>query len=233
TYTKASMFAGTYKTPEAFDKGAVATGVFKRQAQNVKLMDQSVQGLKNARNMVRWAFAEQTKPGEVSPVFDLQGAYAVALLKNRYPAGDMSLDDLKERIEPNVKNLKKIELMAGQLTEALQRVTDLNELATSFNTRVDTTIVTFAGMNRSTIGRENDVVGELFTLPAGKLVGPLQGNFGVYLVVVDNVIPAPTQEDFTSEERSDRQGWNNRVSNSLFEALKKQAEIKDNRELFY
>ncbi|NQV02872.1 MAG: SurA N-terminal domain-containing protein [Bacteroidia bacterium] len=233
TYTQASMFAGTYKTPEAFDTGAVAAGVFKRQAQNVKLMDNTIQGLTNARNVVRWAFAEQTKVGEVSPVFDLQGSYAVALLKDRNPVGIQPLDKLKEKIESGVKSMKKIEIMAGQLTEAMQRITNLNELASAYSVRVDTATVTFSGMNRSTIARENNVMGELFTLPEGQLQGPLQGNFGVYVVVIDNIIEAPNKDNFTYEARMDMQGWNNRVSNSLYEALKKQATIEDNREMFY
>jgi peptidyl-prolyl cis-trans isomerase D len=227
------MFAGTYKTPEAFDTGAVSAGVFKRQAANVKPMDNTIQGLTSARNVVRWAFAEQTKVGEVSPVFDLQGIYAVVLLKDRNPIGVQPLEKLKERIEPSVKNMKKIEIMAGQVTDAMQRITDLNELASTFNSRIDTAVVTFSGMNRSTIARENEVLGQLFTLPAGKLQGPFQGNFGVYVVVVDNVVEAPAKNDFAYERRTDYQGWNNRVSNSLFDALKKQASIEDHRELFY
>lgn len=233
TYTQASMFAGTYKTPEAFDTGAVASGVFKRQAQNVKTMDNTVQGLTNARNMVRWAFAEATKIGEVSPVFDLQGIYAVALLKDRSPAGTQPLDKLRDRIEPNVKNMKKIGIMAGQITDAMQRSADLNGLAATFSSRIDTANVTFSGMNRSTIAREMEVLGQLFALPAGQLQGPLEGNFGVYVVVVDHVADAPFKDDFTYEMRMDTQGWNNRVSNSLFDALKKQSTIEDHREMFY
>ncbi|MBL7138458.1 MAG: SurA N-terminal domain-containing protein [Bacteroidales bacterium] len=233
TYTQASMFAGTYKTPEAFDTGAVAAGVFKRQAQNVKPMDNTVQGLKNARNMIRWSFAEQTKIGEVSPVFDLQGIYAVALLKDRYQKGTQPLDKLKSRIEPSVKNLKKVEIMTGQVTEAMQRINNLNDLATTFNVKVDTAKVTFAGMNRAAIARENEVLGQLFTLPAGQLQGPFQGNFGTYVVIIDDIIEAPSKDNFANENRIDTQGWNNRVSNSLYESLMKQSTIEDNRELFY
>jgi len=129
--------------------------------------------------------------------------------------------------------MKKIEIMADQITEAMQRITDLNELAATFGSRIDTASVTFTGMNRSAIARENDVLGEIFTFPTDQLKGPLQGNFGVYVVVVDNIMEAPKKDDFAYEKRSDVQGWNNRVSNSLFDALKKQASIEDHREMFY
>jgi len=232
-YTQASMYAGTYNTPEAFDTGMIAEGINKRQAQRVKEMDYTIQGLKNARNIIRWSFAEQTNVGEVSHVFDLQGIYAVILLKERYKKGTPPLDQLKARIEPNVKNIKKIEILAGQMEEAMKNQTDINTLAASFGAKVDTTTLTFSGMNRSQISRENEVVGHVFTSPAGQLAGPFQGNFGVYVVIVDNIIDAPAKENYMAEERSDKQAWANRVSNSLYDALRKQADIEDNRILFY
>ena len=129
--------------------------------------------------------------------------------------------------------MKKIEIMADRVKEAVQQTPDLNELALVFNVKVDTASIVFSGMNRSTIGRENDVVGELFSFPAGQLNGPLEGNFGVYVVFIDDIIEAPAKDNFVYEQRNDMQGWNNRVSNSLYDALKKQAAIEDNREMFY
>ncbi|MFH1159433.1 MAG: peptidylprolyl isomerase [bacterium] len=233
TYTKASQFAGTYKTPEAFDSGAIATGLFKRQAQSVKEMDNSIQGLQNARNIVRWAFAEQTKPGEVAPVFDLTGVFAVVILKDRFAKGTQPLEKIKARIEPNVKNVKKIEIMSQRLQEAMKTNTDLYALAGSFGAKVDTTTLTFTGMNRAPIAREYEVAGTLFTLPTGQVKGPFSGNFGVYVVVVDQVLPPPSTEDFYYEKRIRDQGFTNRVGNSLYDALKNQSEIEDFRVLFY
>jgi peptidyl-prolyl cis-trans isomerase D len=233
TYLKASQFAGTYRTPEAFDSGAVALGLYKRQAQSIKEMDNSVQGLPNARNIVRWAFAEQTKPGEVSPVFDLSGIFAVALLKDRFPKGPQSLEKLKNRIEPNVRNMKKIERMAQQLKDAMNTTTDIYAIAGTFGAKVDTATVTFSGMNRSTIAREPEVAGRLFSLPLNQLSGPFTGNFGVYVAVVNQVLPPTSASNLSYEKRIRDQGFSNRVGNSLLDALKKQSDIRDNRVLFY
>ncbi|MBC8315013.1 MAG: SurA N-terminal domain-containing protein [Bacteroidetes bacterium] len=232
-YTQASTYAGRYNNPIAFDTGAISEGINIRHAQQVKEMDYTVTGLKNARNVIRWSFAEQTKVGEVSPVFDLQGVYAVILLKDRYKKGEPPLDQVKERIEPNVRNAKKIEILAGRLEEAMKNQTDIHTLAAAFNTRVDTTTVTFSGMSRSQIARENEVMGNVFVSPPGILAGPFQGNLGVYVVIVDNITDAPAKENYMAEERSDKRAWTNRVSNSLYDALKKQADIVDNRILFY
>ena len=140
--------------------------------------------------------------------------------------------DARSRAEC-MRNLKKIEIMAGNLEEAMTRISDINELAATFNVNVDTANITFSGMSMATIARDNEVVGKLFNLPAGQLSGPFTGNFGAYVVIIDDILEAPTKENYAAEERSDKQGWGNRVSNSLFDALKKEAVIEDNRMLFY
>jgi peptidyl-prolyl cis-trans isomerase D len=232
-YTQASTFAGKYKTPEAFDTGAVAEGVFKRSAPRVKEMDYTIQGLENARNVVRWSFSDQTNIGEVSHVFDLQGKYVVVLLKDRSPEGFQPLDKVRAQIEPNVKNRKKISMMAEKVAEAMKTQQDLQALATTFNTKVDTASLVFAGMNQNILGRENTVMGEIFGSQPSQLIGPLEGNFGLYVVFIDQIIDAPATDNYFSIERTEMQGWNNRVNNSLYESLKKQATIEDNRVLFY
>jgi len=235
TYLRASAFAGENKTQAAFDTAAAKTGVPKRTAQGVKEMDNQVQGLANAREMVRWAFAEATKTGEVSPVFDLSGKYVVAIVKEKNPKGLLPLEKIKTRIEPQVKNLKKIEVLSGRIAEAAKKTPDLYALALQFSGKVDTTVLTFTGMNRSSIGREQDVVGELFSMtdPRGKLVGPLKGNFGTYIILVDEIVPATPKEDYTFELSQLQQMFSGREQNGLYDALLKASEIKDNRAKFY
>jgi len=65
----------------------------------MKETDNSIMGMPNAREVVRWAFSENTKIGDISPVFDLQGKYMVAILKNATPKGVVPLDLIKSRLE--------------------------------------------------------------------------------------------------------------------------------------
>ena len=98
TYTKASAFAGQYRTSETFDKASSQQGLSKRQATSMKETDNSLMGMQNAREVVRWAFSENTKNGDISPVFDLQGKYLVGILKNATPKGNVPLELVKSRI---------------------------------------------------------------------------------------------------------------------------------------
>ena len=110
----------------------------------------------------------------------------VAMLKNTYEKGLQPLDKIKDKIEPNVKNYKKVELMAEKMKKALETKKDLYALAAEFSAKVDTTDITFLGYGRSTIANDPEVVGALFATKPGNIVGPFVGNFGAYVAIVDS-----------------------------------------------
>ncbi len=233
TYLRASTFAGSVKTPESFEKAAIDNGLNKRTAQSVREMDNSVMGLSPARELVRWSFAENTKTGEVSPVFDMTGKYVVAVLKSTSVKGEQPLDVVKPRIEASVRNAKKIEVMAERIKEAMNRTQDLNMLAGTLNGKVDTVTATFSGYSRSQISNEQDVIGKVFTLPVGQVSGPFIGNFGAYIVVVDEILEPPQKEDFRMERMQAERNVSSRAGTQSYDALEKVTTIKDNRMMFY
>jgi peptidyl-prolyl cis-trans isomerase D len=233
TYLKASTFQGQNKTQAAFDTAVRKEGLSKRNASTVREMDNYMQGLQNAREIVRWAYAEKTEIGEISPVFDLTGRYVVAMLKDKTEKGLQPLEKIKDRIEPSVKNVKKIEVLAKRMEDVMKNTKDFSAMAGQLNSRIDTTVVTFITMNQYPITRDPEVVGKLFTLPVKSIQGPLQGSMGAYIVIIDEVIETSKKDDFTMERSQALQAFSGRATNGLFDAIKKTAEIKDNRLLFY
>ncbi len=233
TYMKASAFAGQNKTPEAFEKAAVSKGLQKRSAPNIREMDNYVMGLPSAREMVRWAYAENTKVGEVSPVFDLSGKYGIAILKGISAKGQQELKDIKGRIEPSVKSMKKADLLAEKMKAELATTKDITALAFKLNAKLDTSMITFSGFSRSNVGREPEVVGKLFNSKKGELVGPITGNYGAYIVFINDVVEVPGKDDFSYEKMQQMQNFNQRVTGNMYPALEKTAKITDNRLRFY
>jgi parvulin-like peptidyl-prolyl isomerase len=76
-YTKASTFAGEHNSQAKFDAAVTDEGLNKRSAPNLKEMGNSIPGIDNPREIVRWAF---TKGLNLAfPVFDVR-AYVVAVL---------------------------------------------------------------------------------------------------------------------------------------------------------
>jgi hypothetical protein len=129
--------------------------------------------------------------------------------------------------------MKKIDMMAEKMKTELASTKDITALAFKLNTKLDTSMVTFSGFNRSNIGRESELVGKLFTAKKGDLVGPLTGNYGAYLVFVNDVVEAPGKDDLSYENMQEMQNFNQRVTGNMFTALEKTAKITDNRLRFY
>jgi peptidyl-prolyl cis-trans isomerase D len=233
TYLQASTFAGQNKTPEAFDKAAAAKGLQKRNASGVRAMDSYMMGLPSAREIVRWAYAENTKINEVSPVFDLSGKYTIAILKATSEKGVQPLENVKARIEPSVRAMKKLDIVAEKLTKATASNKDIAALAAQFNTKIDTAMVAFSGFGRSNISRELEIVGKLFNAKKGDFMGPVTGNYGVYCIKIDDIVEPPAKDDYMAERMQQMQNFSSRVMNGAYSALEKKADIKDNRMLFY
>lgn len=232
-YLKASAFAGQNLTKEAFTKAATEQGIPNRTAESVKEMDNFLNGLSSAREVVRWAYAENTKIGEVSPVFDLTGKYVIAILTGITNKGYVPLEKVKDRLAQNVRNEKKIAMLADQLSKTMQAVKNLNQIAAQFQAKIDTSRLTFGGYNNSAIGRESEIVGELFTYKTGELIGPLKGKFGAYVTMIDNITNPPVKTDYSADRMQAQSGFENRVMGIIYETIRKTARIKDNRRNYF
>jgi peptidyl-prolyl cis-trans isomerase D len=233
TYLKASAFAGQNRTKEAFSKGATEKGLPNRTAENIREMDNYLNGLSSAREVVRWAYAENTKIGDISPVFDLTGKYVVAILAGITEKGYLPLDKVKERITQNVRNEKKVGMLVERLTQSMKTINNFNQIAMQFQTKIDTVKLTFGGFNNTAIGRDPEIIGKLFTCKANELIGPLKGIFGAYVAIIDNISIVPEKQDFTGDRMQQQSTFANRASGMIYETIKKAGKIIDYRKNFF
>ena len=123
--------------------------------------------------------------------------------------------------------------MAEKMQKAVAGTKDLTALAAQFGAKIDTAMVTFSGFGRSNIGRELEIVGQLFNAKKGSFLGPLTGNYGAYVVVIEDIVEPPAKEDFMFEKMQQMQNFSSRVTNNSYTALEKNAKITDNRLMFY
>jgi hypothetical protein len=129
--------------------------------------------------------------------------------------------------------MKKVDIVAEKMKKVSSGNKDIAAIAAQLNAKVDTSTVTFSGFGRSNIGREMEIVGQLFTAKKGDFLGPLTGNYGAYCVVINDISEPPAKEDFTMEKMQQIQNFSSRVTNSMYSALEKTAKITDNRLMFY
>jgi peptidyl-prolyl cis-trans isomerase D len=233
TYLAASTFAGENPTLAQFDTAVVNQGLNKRSADRLDKMSNRIAGVENPRQIIRWSFFDRTELGTVSPVFEDGKNYIVAVLKDITPEGFTPFEKVKEQIRPLVLNLKKGDVLVERINAL--NAQDLYQIASKMDEKVDTaTDISFMARNIPGFGRENEVIGKLMTLEAGKLSAPLKGNNAVFVVLIDE-IKEPNEIDVYSIYANQLESaFKNKITaNAPYKALEEKTEIFDNRLMFY
>jgi len=232
-YNEASTFSATNNTLEKFEAAVKEKGMNLRKAEKLSENDNTIPGLKLAREVVRWSFNEETEKGAVSNVFDVEGVYVVAALKNKVEKGIVPLEVLKESIKPLVLREKKAEFISKKVNNQFAKLKDVNALIQEFpNIKIDTLDVSFASANIPNYGHEPKLTGKIFAAKKGELVGPVQGEQAVYVFILDAVKDAPATADFTNQKKQMELYFQGRAG-MLSNILQEKAEIEDNRLMFY
>ncbi len=232
-YTEASKFAGESTTLDAFEKSITDKKLSKRSADDVKEMQNSIPGLDNPRGIIRWAFFDRTKLGDVSPIFDFDNSYVIAAVSEVREKGTTPLEQAKESMKTMVLNEKKTEMLLEKMNAVTSN--DLNQIAKDLDDNVDSiNTINFYSRNIPGFGRENDVIGEIFTLEEGEMSKPIKGKGGTFILQLDSIIVAKPIDDTLAIINRLKGRFKSRVDNNyVYRALEKKTDIEDNRLLFY
>lgn len=155
------------------------------------------------------------------------------MLKETREKGTPTLDQIKEFIEPLVKRDKKAETLIASIEKSIKTLPDLEKGYAALGMKADTNEITFSSSNLPGFGKENEAIGTLFTLKAGQMSKPVKGNQAVFIMVADQITPAAAKDDFTTEKQMMSNAFRSRAQREPAEALKRKAEIEDNRLMFY
>ncbi|OFX73613.1 MAG: hypothetical protein A2X12_11430 [Bacteroidetes bacterium GWE2_29_8] len=230
-YSKASQFASSSQTADAFNKSISKFKLNKRYANNIKEADYYVPGLESPREVVRWAYG--AKEGDVSKIFDINGnKYVIAKLVKINEKGIPELADIKSEIEPLVIREKKAEKLISDLKSKMSGG-DIVSLSQKLNQPIDTALgVSLASPNFGNVGNEPELVGNLVAFNGPKLIGPIKGKNGVYVVSINNVLKAPDNNtDMLKFQISNK--FISKSSFEVFRILEENTDIVDNRGKFY
>ncbi|MBO4740099.1 MAG: SurA N-terminal domain-containing protein [Bacteroidales bacterium] len=233
-YEKANRFLSNCGSHEQFLTLAQNENYMVHNADFTPSNAKSLQGVSEAREIVRWAFNEDREEGDVSEtVYESDNAYIVASLKTIRNKGIAAFEQVRTYIEPQVLNEKKIEKLAEKAEKVMATTKDINAIATQFQATVDTVMaVNFNGYYFGNYGPEMTAIGNISAAKKPGLLKPIKGGYGVYVVCVDNVAPSATPADgnmiATQMDMESAQKLR-----SLFNVLKDRIKIVDNRTVFY
>ena len=233
-YAKASAFAGENTTIEMFDKSVADKGLNKRLAERMREMDPNIPGLQSPRDLIRWAYDENTQKGNVSKVFEYENQFVIATLKDIREKGIASFEQKKKELEPLAKREKKAEMLTKKINTAKSAGISIEQLASKLSVPADTLdFITFSAYSLPGFGPEPEVLGTLFTLKPNAMSEPIKGKSGMFVVNVDSFVEAPATKDYSSTLKQTMGYFGQRVSRDIFNALQKNAKIVDNRGKFY
>jgi peptidyl-prolyl cis-trans isomerase D len=229
-YSVATDFSINNEDLESFESSAKELGYTINEASRVLKSSKGVPGMANSEELVRWT--NNAKMDEVSTPIELNDKMVVAILTNITEKGIPSFQNVEERMRKLVIRDKKVEMA----TAKMQGNTDLESLAASLNVQVQN--ASNIPLSSNTIpgggSNEQEIIGNIFTLDAGDVSIPLKGNEGVYVVEViskemisiDDIDPELFADDANTN-------YANRVNTGVFAALRKDANVEDNRSDFY
>ncbi|TZF86329.1 peptidylprolyl isomerase (plasmid) [Pedobacter sp. BS3] len=232
-YAKASTFLSQAANAKAFDETAQKQKLNKLSAENITSSQGYVQGLDSPRELIRWAYKADV--GDVSEqVFEMDNKYVVAKLTGINEKGYLSVDQVKKQIEPAVINAVKARKLIEKLNNALAGAASINQVAQKVGKTVQPVEnVVFANPVLPGVAQENKVIGTVFGMQPGKLSKPIEGDHGVYVVVVKGFTnPAPLTNIVKQKDQM-IQSISQRVQGAAFTALRDKADIKDYRVKFF
>ena len=216
-----------------FTEQAKKAGLAVKNAADVNGTASALPGLDNARELVKWAFNKAEKGDVVDQVYTLGDQYVVARLTQVKKAGNLSLDDVKEQIKPEVLLLVKGKQLSEKLQSALNGASNLQQVAQKAGAKVvPVENIVLANPVIPGLSLEYKVIGTVFGLQPKKLSKPVEGANGVYVVSPESFInPAPLTNT-VREKQQLSQSMMQQVDNRLFDALKDKANVKDYRYKF-
>jgi peptidyl-prolyl cis-trans isomerase D len=232
-FGEASAFTAKLRDNDDFDAVVEESGLSKRVADDIRPMDNTIAGIESPRGIIQWAFAERTKEGSISQIFDLDGRFVVARVAAVKEEGIPELDEIRDEIRNLAITEKKAQMIVDEFNNA--QGSTLAEKAASLELEITSVPnIRFNTNNLTGFGSEPAVVGGAFALEPNTLSEPVKGNAGVFMIEVTQKTPAAVEpENIASQQNQLTNTFRNRVPNETFRALRESAEINDNRHMFY
>ena len=239
TYNKAfndfsSFLAGNPKA-EDIEANAAQAGYNVQTRNNLSSTEHKVVNVRSTREALRWIFNEDTKVGDVSPLYECgeNDHLLVIMLTGIHKKGYMSPDD--EQIRTYLTSEVMKEKKAALLLEKMKGVKSVADVAKMDGAVTDTIKhVTFTGNAFiSKIGSSEPALsGSVSTAKKGDFKSGIKGKAAVYAYQVLDQKKTDAKFDKKEEEQKMQQNISRNIGNFQNELLKN-ANITDKRYIFF
>ena len=231
-FAVANKFVTENRTYDQFNAAIEAQNLTKRTMPRLTASTYQITGIENPRQIVRWAFDEKTQKGDISSIFELDDMFVVAALTDIVPEGYAPLEKIVEQSKYQILNKKKGEIAVEKMkacgTDYDRMVNELGAENTSVaDVNLDSRVL-------SNFGVEADIIGTILGMKEGEVVGPVAGNSSAFIIKNVKINQPAATSDYSTVLRDKTSQFNNKVlNNGVYNAIKNNAKIEDNRVMFY
>ncbi|MCX7876692.1 MAG: peptidylprolyl isomerase [Melioribacteraceae bacterium] len=208
------------------------------ESQPFKEEDAAIAGLGINRALVKWAF--ENSVGEVSDVFRVPSGYVVAMVSEIIKPGIKPFDEVKESIKPNVLRTKKLDKAFEVAKKIKSQIGDNGDPQVALSiwpsAKIDTTNEFTSNGSIVKLGRDFAFSEVALKSDLNKWTNPVKGTNNVYLIKLTYKTKFDPQLFAFQKEAIKKELINNKRNIYLgqwVEQLKKNADIVDNRYLFF
>lgn len=161
-----------------------------------------------------------------SPILTDEGMYSIFQLDSKIEEGAPDFESVKEQMRFEAKKEK----IAKHYVDMLSGKGTMEQVAQAAGSEIQTAKVSFDNGNIQGVGNEPMVVGAICSgLKEGQMTIPLEGNSGVYVVLVTNVIQPQETTDYTAQKAELKTKMIQNVSGKIYQGLLEHADLKDDR----
>lgn len=183
-----------------------------------------------------WAFHDSTFVGQVSPIYETDGGYAVLELEDRSSERYLRFEEAETSIRRRLVAEKKTETarwQAQQIIEEMAAGKSLEDVAAEHGMAVQSTGLFTRLEFVPGLGQYNAVIGVAFGTPQGETNGPAEADGRLYFIRVDERVAASRDAFEASKETIRAQLTMQRRETAVDEwlaDLRERADIKDWRQ---
>jgi peptidyl-prolyl cis-trans isomerase D len=183
-----------------------------------------------SNKILELAYAEEASVGNLTsyPIKD-KDKYVIAMISSIKEKGEPKYEHIKVKMEGDLL----IEKKAKKLINQMIKYKSMSTLAKAFNTTIMNAEISFSNPQITGGGYEPEIIGALFAsvIKDKKRTLPLKGKTGVYVILVDKTNKAPSAANYKIEQDQMYTALKGSVQGQALGALRKKADIVDNRKL--
>eukprot|EP01006_Ploeotia_vitrea_P029322 TRINITY_DN61897_c0_g1_i1.p1 TRINITY_DN61897_c0_g1~~TRINITY_DN61897_c0_g1_i1.p1 ORF type:complete len:692 (+),score=-47.35 TRINITY_DN61897_c0_g1_i1:347-2422(+) len=227
-YSKAGRFAQV-KDRKEYDAKVTQDSLTSIQALNIAPNSRYVNNLSDpsVRNLVRWAYNDDTEIGDVSELVELNDQFIIAVLRGKREKGIAPFEDVKKEVEREVKKdiQKKIILEQLKGTDGL-----IDAVVKNFGNGASMNTLEDRSASNPSIpkaGYAPNAFGRLLSMKAGEKSEPIEERNGIIILELTAKEDALETADYTVYQTQLQDKESRSVTSRVKKAIEEYAGVED------